>query len=84
MLLVPRPARLDFLLRFGLIREEFGFPRWCLVPLALEWISVTFFVQIVSLLQAELMARVYVGNLDPRVTAREIEDEFRTFGVLRR
>lgn len=30
------------------------------------------------------MARVYVGNLDPRVTAREIEDEFRTFGVLKR
>uniref|UniRef100_A0A0E0NHM7 CCHC-type domain-containing protein n=1 Tax=Oryza rufipogon TaxID=4529 RepID=A0A0E0NHM7_ORYRU len=30
-----------------------------------------------------LMARVYVGNLDPRVTAREIEDEFRVFGVLR-
>ncbi|EEC73573.1 hypothetical protein OsI_08026 [Oryza sativa Indica Group] len=29
------------------------------------------------------MARVYVGNLDPRVTAREIEDEFRVFGVLR-
>ncbi|CAN6232416.1 unnamed protein product [Urochloa humidicola] len=29
------------------------------------------------------MARVYVGNLDPRVTAREIEDEFRSFGVLR-
>uniref|UniRef100_A0A804PLL1 Uncharacterized protein n=1 Tax=Zea mays TaxID=4577 RepID=A0A804PLL1_MAIZE len=29
------------------------------------------------------MARVYVGNLDPRVTAREIEDEFRMFGVLR-
>jgi arginine/serine-rich splicing factor 7 len=25
-----------------------------------------------------------VGNLDPRVTAREIEDEFRTFGVLKR
>ena len=43
-----------------------------------------FFVQIVSLLQAEFMARVYVGNLDPRVTAREIEDKFRTFGVLRR
>ncbi|OQU85289.1 hypothetical protein SORBI_3004G211400 [Sorghum bicolor] len=40
-------------------------------------------VKIVVLLQAELMARVYVGNLDPRVTAREIEDEFRTFGVLR-
>jgi len=36
-----------------------------------------------SLVKAELMARVYVGNLDPRVTAREIEDEFRTFGVLR-
>ncbi|KAL5668622.1 hypothetical protein ACJX0J_020843, partial [Zea mays] len=32
---------------------------------------------------AELMARVFVGNLDPRVTAREIEDEFRTFGVLK-
>jgi arginine/serine-rich splicing factor 7 len=30
------------------------------------------------------MARVYVGNLDPAVTAREIEDEFRVFGVLRR
>ncbi|GJM85499.1 hypothetical protein PR202_ga01952 [Eleusine coracana subsp. coracana] len=29
------------------------------------------------------MARVYVGNLDPRVTAREIEDEFRVFGVLK-
>ncbi|RCV20299.1 hypothetical protein SETIT_4G045100v2 [Setaria italica] len=29
------------------------------------------------------MARLYVGNLDPRVTARELEDEFRTFGVLR-
>lgn len=84
MLLVPRPARLDFLLRFGLIREEFGFPRWCLVPLRLGVDFSDFFVQIVSLLQAELMARVYVGNLDPRVTAREIEDEFRTFGVLRR
>ncbi|CAN6202254.1 unnamed protein product [Urochloa humidicola] len=29
------------------------------------------------------MARLYVGNLDPRVTARELEDEFRSFGVLR-
>ncbi|KAF5197239.1 Serine/arginine-rich splicing factor RSZ21A [Thalictrum thalictroides] len=29
------------------------------------------------------MSRVYVGNLDPRVTDRELEDEFRTFGVLR-
>ncbi|KAL8208294.1 hypothetical protein R6Q57_007706 [Mikania cordata] len=29
------------------------------------------------------MARVYVGNLDPRVSEREIEDEFRTFGVIR-
>lgn len=29
------------------------------------------------------MARVYVGNLDPRVTERELEDEFRIFGVLR-
>ncbi|KQK00285.1 serine/arginine-rich splicing factor RSZ23 isoform X1 [Brachypodium distachyon] len=29
------------------------------------------------------MARVYVGNLDPRATAREIEDEFRVFGILR-
>ncbi|KAM0918378.1 hypothetical protein ACQ4PT_008934 [Festuca glaucescens] len=29
------------------------------------------------------MARVYVGNLDPAVTARELEDEFRVFGVLR-
>jgi hypothetical protein len=31
-----------------------------------------------------VMARLYIGNLDPRVTARELEDEFRTFGVLRR
>ncbi|MFS7930322.1 putative RNA recognition motif domain, nucleotide-binding alpha-beta plait domain superfamily [Helianthus anomalus] len=29
------------------------------------------------------MSRVYVGNLDPRVSEREIEDEFRTFGVIR-
>jgi splicing factor, arginine/serine-rich 7 len=30
------------------------------------------------------MARVYVGNLDPHLTAREIEDKFRVFGVLKR
>lgn len=30
------------------------------------------------------MARLYVGNLDPRTTARELEDEFRAFGVIRR
>ncbi|XP_065874233.1 serine/arginine-rich splicing factor RSZ22-like isoform X1 [Euphorbia lathyris] len=29
------------------------------------------------------MARVYVGNLDPRVSERELEDEFRMYGVLR-
>ncbi|OWM89632.1 hypothetical protein CDL15_Pgr024380 [Punica granatum] len=29
------------------------------------------------------MARVYVGNLDPRVSERDLEDEFRLFGVLR-
>ncbi|KAF4355496.1 hypothetical protein F8388_015250 [Cannabis sativa] len=29
------------------------------------------------------MARVYVGNLDPRVSERDLEDEFRMFGVLR-
>ncbi|MBA0556631.1 hypothetical protein Golob_026713 [Gossypium lobatum] len=29
------------------------------------------------------MSRVYVGNLDPRVTERDLEDEFRIFGVLR-
>uniref|UniRef100_A0A453PUF9 RRM domain-containing protein n=2 Tax=Aegilops tauschii subsp. strangulata TaxID=200361 RepID=A0A453PUF9_AEGTS len=29
------------------------------------------------------MARLYVGNLDARVTAGELEDEFRVFGVLR-
>ncbi|GJP37503.1 hypothetical protein CLOM_g9604 [Closterium sp. NIES-68] len=29
------------------------------------------------------MARVYVGNLDPRATERELEDEFRSYGVLR-
>ncbi|KAL8536822.1 hypothetical protein ACS0TY_012118 [Phlomoides rotata] len=29
------------------------------------------------------MSRVYVGNLDPRVSERELEDEFRAFGVIR-
>ncbi|KAJ8439525.1 hypothetical protein Cgig2_007042 [Carnegiea gigantea] len=29
------------------------------------------------------MTRVYVGNLDPRVTERDLEDEFRVYGVLR-
>ncbi|XP_042494286.1 serine/arginine-rich splicing factor RSZ22-like [Macadamia integrifolia] len=29
------------------------------------------------------MSRVYVGNLDPRVTERELEDEFRVYGVIR-
>ncbi|XP_015583932.1 serine/arginine-rich splicing factor RSZ21 isoform X2 [Ricinus communis] len=29
------------------------------------------------------MARVYVGNLDPRVSERDLEDEFRMYGVLR-
>jgi len=33
---------------------------------------------------ADSMTRVYVGNLDARVTERELEDEFRVFGVLRR
>lgn len=30
------------------------------------------------------MSRVYVGNLDPRFTERDLEDEFRVYGVLRR
>ncbi|CAA3006947.1 serine arginine-rich splicing factor RSZ21A-like isoform X2 [Olea europaea subsp. europaea] len=29
------------------------------------------------------MSRVYVGNLDPRVSERDLEDEFRIYGVLR-
>ncbi|KAK2453057.1 Serine/arginine-rich splicing factor rsz22a [Trifolium repens] len=29
------------------------------------------------------MSRVYVGNLDSRVTERDLEDEFRIFGVIR-
>ncbi|KDP26562.1 hypothetical protein JCGZ_17720 [Jatropha curcas] len=29
------------------------------------------------------MARVYVGNLEPRVSERDLEDEFRMYGVLR-
>ncbi|XP_076947243.1 serine/arginine-rich splicing factor RSZ21-like [Bidens hawaiensis] len=29
------------------------------------------------------MSRVYVGNLDPRVSERELEDEFHVYGVLR-
>ncbi|KAL0660155.1 hypothetical protein Bca4012_080740 [Brassica carinata] len=30
------------------------------------------------------MSRVYVGNLDPRVSERELEDEFRVYGVIKR
>ncbi|CAN7119775.1 unnamed protein product [Brassica rapa subsp. narinosa] len=30
------------------------------------------------------MSRVYVGNLDPRVTERELEDEFRVYGAIKR
>ncbi|KAA8533129.1 hypothetical protein F0562_033338 [Nyssa sinensis] len=37
----------------------------------------------ISLRSLTTMARVYVGNLDPRVTERELEDEFRIYGVLR-
>ncbi|XP_044471975.1 serine/arginine-rich splicing factor RSZ22-like [Mangifera indica] len=29
------------------------------------------------------MSRVYVGNLDSRATERDLEDEFRVFGVIR-
>ncbi|KAK6931083.1 Zinc finger, CCHC-type, partial [Dillenia turbinata] len=29
------------------------------------------------------MSRVYVGGLDPRVSERDLEDEFRVYGVLR-
>ncbi|KAG6737643.1 hypothetical protein POTOM_059171 [Populus tomentosa] len=29
------------------------------------------------------MSRVYVGSLDPRVSERDLEDEFRMYGVLR-
>ncbi|KAE8674306.1 Serine/arginine-rich splicing factor RSZ22 [Hibiscus syriacus] len=29
------------------------------------------------------MAGVYVGNLDPRVSERDLEDEFRVFGVIK-
>ncbi|KNA19637.1 hypothetical protein SOVF_059760 [Spinacia oleracea] len=29
------------------------------------------------------MSRVYVGNLDPRVSERELDDEFCVFGVIR-
>ncbi|KAI9111834.1 hypothetical protein K1719_017524 [Acacia pycnantha] len=29
------------------------------------------------------MSRVYVGNLDPQLTERDLEDEFRIYGVLR-
>ncbi|KAK8645274.1 hypothetical protein V6N13_119117 [Hibiscus sabdariffa] len=31
----------------------------------------------------KVMSRVYVGNLDPRVSDRDLEDEFRVFGVIR-
>nr|CAB3447199.1 unnamed protein product [Digitaria exilis] len=54
-----------------------GFPQWSLVVLLRLVVDL-------RIPLFALMARVYVGNLDPRVTAREIEDEFRSFGVLRR
>ncbi|KAL5170515.1 Serine/arginine-rich splicing factor RSZ22 [Glycine soja] len=33
---------------------------------------------------SEKMSRVYVGNLDSGVTERDVKDEFRVFGVIRR
>ena len=30
------------------------------------------------------MTRIYVGNLDPRVNERDLEDAFRDFGVIER
>lgn len=33
---------------------------------------------------SDKMSRVYVGNLDSRVSERDLEDEFRVFGVIRR
>ena len=44
-------------------------------------LDITFFTKCRDLFT---MARLYVGNLDARVTAGELEDEFRVFGVLRR
>ncbi|KAL5208689.1 hypothetical protein ABZP36_033124 [Zizania latifolia] len=86
--------RLASALLFWSKREEF----WCFLFLIffgglVEWLLLPRRVGVVSDLfgllfpifcrGAALMARVYVGNLDPRVTAREVEDEFRVFGVLR-
>ncbi|TVU29313.1 hypothetical protein EJB05_20876 [Eragrostis curvula] len=53
-----------------------------LLRLGLDLIAF-FFLKNSPSCRGALMARVYVGNLDPRATAREIEDEFRVFGVLR-
>ncbi|KAJ4824371.1 hypothetical protein Tsubulata_038226 [Turnera subulata] len=44
------------------------------------------FVSLASILGSgivEAMSRVYVGNLDPRVTEHDLEDEFGKFGVIR-
>lgn len=50
--------------------------------------DLTFVVLLDWIVNCELwiatMSRVYVGNLDPRVTERDLEDEFRMYGVLRR
>ncbi|CAI0438666.1 unnamed protein product [Linum tenue] len=37
----------------------------------------------VAKISFDAMSRVYIGNLDPRVSERELEDEFRKFGVIR-
>uniref|UniRef100_A0A0E0HQ20 Uncharacterized protein n=1 Tax=Oryza nivara TaxID=4536 RepID=A0A0E0HQ20_ORYNI len=52
-------------------------------PLSSPCAAAEFLAAAAAAAAAVAMARVYVGNLDPRVTARELEDEFRVFGVLR-
>ncbi|WJX36390.1 hypothetical protein P8452_24273 [Trifolium repens] len=46
------------------------------------YLLITFFQQLGFSL-AQTMTRVYIGNLDSRISERDLEDDFHVFGVIR-
>lgn len=66
--------------------QFFPFDTWRVCILRLKETKVLLFNFDLFVWQISLakMSRVYVGNLDPRVSERDLEDEFRRFGVIRR